>query len=63
MFAGEQPGDMEDRQGRPFVGPAGRILEKYSPKRAYSVKRFTSRMPSNTSSLYSEASGACTKNR
>jgi DNA polymerase len=26
MFVGEQPGDQEDRQGRPFVGPAGRIL-------------------------------------
>jgi DNA polymerase len=28
MAVGEQPGDAEDRQGRPFVGPAGRILEK-----------------------------------
>ena len=28
MFVGEQPGDMEDRQGRPFVGPAGRLLDK-----------------------------------
>src|SRR5437867_2245128 len=27
MFVGEQPGDQEDRQGRPFVGPAGRILD------------------------------------
>jgi uracil-DNA glycosylase family protein len=26
MLVGEQPGDSEDRQGRPFVGPAGRIL-------------------------------------
>jgi uracil-DNA glycosylase family protein len=26
MMVGEQPGDQEDRQGRPFVGPAGRIL-------------------------------------
>ena len=25
---GEQPGDEEDRQGRPFVGPAGRLLDK-----------------------------------
>jgi uracil-DNA glycosylase len=23
MFVGEQPGDQEDKQGRPFVGPAG----------------------------------------
>ena len=28
MFVGEQPGDMEDRQGHPFVGPAGRILDQ-----------------------------------
>ncbi|GAA3164862.1 hypothetical protein GCM10010451_11190 [Streptomyces virens] len=28
MLVGEQPGDQEDRQGRPFVGPAGRLLDK-----------------------------------
>jgi uracil-DNA glycosylase family protein len=28
MLVGEQPGDQEDLQGRPFVGPAGRLLEK-----------------------------------
>lgn len=28
VFVGEQPGDMEDRQGAPFVGPAGRILDR-----------------------------------
>jgi uracil-DNA glycosylase len=28
MFVGEQPGDQEDKQGRPFVGPAGRILDQ-----------------------------------
>jgi uracil-DNA glycosylase family protein len=27
MFVGEQPGDQEDRAGRPFVGPAGRMLD------------------------------------
>jgi uracil-DNA glycosylase family protein len=27
MMVGEQPGDQEDRQGRPFVGPAGRVLD------------------------------------
>lgn len=26
MLVGEQPGDREDREGRPFVGPAGRLL-------------------------------------
>lgn len=28
MVVGEQPGDQEDRQGRPFVGPAGRLLDR-----------------------------------
>jgi uracil-DNA glycosylase len=28
MFVGEQPGDQEDIAGRPFVGPAGRLLDK-----------------------------------
>jgi len=26
LLVGEQPGDQEDRQGRPFVGPAGKLL-------------------------------------
>jgi uracil-DNA glycosylase family protein len=28
MFVGEQPGDQEDRTGRPFVGPAGKLLNE-----------------------------------
>ena len=28
LFVGEQPGDVEDRQGRPFVGPAGRVFDE-----------------------------------
>jgi uracil-DNA glycosylase len=28
VLVGEQPGDQEDRQGRPFVGPAGQILDR-----------------------------------
>jgi DNA polymerase len=27
MFVGEQPGDQEDKEGKPFVGPAGRLLD------------------------------------
>ena len=27
-FVGEQPGDVEDREGKPFVGPAGRLLDQ-----------------------------------
>ncbi|MDX1886138.1 UdgX family uracil-DNA binding protein [Mycolicibacterium sp. 120270] len=28
MLVGEQPGDQEDKAGQPFVGPAGRLLDK-----------------------------------
>ena len=28
LFVGEQPGDQEDREGRPFVGPAGQIFDR-----------------------------------
>jgi DNA polymerase len=28
VLVGEQPGDVEDRRGEPFVGPAGRLLDK-----------------------------------
>ncbi len=27
-LVGEQPGDVEDREGRPFVGPAGKMLDR-----------------------------------
>jgi DNA polymerase len=28
LLVGEQPGDAEDREGRPFVGPAGKLLDR-----------------------------------
>ena len=28
LLLGEQPGDREDREGKPFVGPAGQLLDK-----------------------------------
>jgi uracil-DNA glycosylase len=28
MFVGEQPGDVEDQRGKPFVGPAGHLLDQ-----------------------------------
>lgn len=28
MLVGEQPGDQEDQQGKPFVGPAGQLLDR-----------------------------------
>jgi uracil-DNA glycosylase len=49
MLVGEQPGDREDREGRPFVGPAGLLLDRaladagVDRKRAYvtnAVKHF-----------------------
>jgi uracil-DNA glycosylase len=49
MLVGEQPGDQEDKQGHPFVGPAGRMLDealelaKIDRERAYltnAVKHF-----------------------
>ena len=49
VLVGEQPGDQEDRAGRPFVGPAGRELEEalaaagIEPRRVYvtnAVKHF-----------------------
>lgn len=48
-FVGEQPGDAEEREGRPFVGPAGKLLRALmeeagiKPERAYltnAVKHF-----------------------
>jgi uracil-DNA glycosylase family protein len=49
MLVGEQPGDAEDRAGRPFVGPAGKLLRELlgevgiAPETAYvtnAVKHF-----------------------
>lgn len=49
VFVGEQPGDVEDEQGLPFVGPAGRLLRRavddagIDPAQAYltnAVKHF-----------------------
>jgi DNA polymerase len=28
MLVGETPGDQEDLQGRPFIGPAGKLLDR-----------------------------------
>src|SRR5258706_6754898 len=28
VFVGEQPGDAEDREGRPFIGPAGAVFDR-----------------------------------
>ena len=38
MFVGEQPGDSEDVQSRPFVGPAGKLLRSSFEKAGISAK-------------------------
>jgi DNA polymerase len=38
MLVGEQPGDNEDLSGRPFVGPAGKILDR-APQEAQITRR------------------------
>ena len=39
LFVGEQPGDQEDRQGRPFVGPAGQLLTRRWRRPGSTAKR------------------------
>jgi DNA polymerase len=39
MLVGEQPGDEEDVQGRPFVGPAGRLLRRHLDEAGIVVER------------------------
>src|ERR1043165_1532874 len=38
MFVGEQPGDKEDLAGKPFVGPAGKVLDKADGSRHRQIK-------------------------
>lgn len=39
MIVGEQPGDTEEEQGRPFVGPAGRLLRSHLEEAGISDER------------------------
>jgi DNA polymerase len=39
VLVGEQPGDQEDRQGEPFVGPAGRVLREALVEAGLDVSR------------------------
>ena len=66
MFIGEGPGYQEDRQGRPFVGPAGRFLEEllassgYRREDVFIANMVKCRPPNNRDPLPSEIS-ACSK--
>ena len=66
MFIGEGPGYQEDRQGRPFVGPAGRFLEELLAsiglrrEDVFIANMVKCRPPNNRDPLPSETS-ACSK--
>jgi DNA polymerase len=64
MFIGEGPGYHEDQQGRPFVGPAGHLLEKWlallglTREQVYIANVIKCRPPNNRDPLPSEVA-AC----
>lgn len=66
MFIGEGPGVQEDRQGRPFVGPAGQFLEELLAaigmrrNQVYIANMVKCRPPQNRDPLPVEI-GACSK--
>ena len=66
MFIGEGPGAQEDRQGRPFVGPAGQFLEEllasigFQRHQVYIANMVKCRPPQNRDPLPGEL-GACSK--
>ena len=60
MFVGEQPGDREDREGRPFVGPAGLSLDKALVEAGVDRSAFTLPTRSSISNLSNAANGGCT---
>ena len=62
MLIGEQPGDREDLEGRPFVGPAGKLLDRALEQAGIPRARPMSPTPSSTSSGSPAASAASTKN-
>ncbi len=41
MLVGEQPGDSEDIAGRPFVGPAGKIMDRALKEAASTARKST----------------------
>jgi len=63
MLIGEQPGDMEDRQDHPFVGPAGRLLDKALTEAEISRQEVYVTTRLSISNLSSAANGACIRNR
>src|SRR5437899_9956147 len=62
IFVGEQPGDREDLEGKPFVGPAGGLLDKALVEAGIERKNVYVTNRSNTSNGSRAASAAFTKN-
>jgi uracil-DNA glycosylase len=62
MMIGEQPGNQEDKEGRPFVGPAGRLLDKCLEEVELIGARSTLQTQSNTSNGNRVVSSGSTKN-
>ena len=62
-FVGEQPGDQEDLQGRPFIGPAGQIFDRALAEAGIERGETYVTNAVNTSSSCSAASAACTSVR
>lgn len=66
MFVGEGPGLQEDQQGRPFIGPAGRLLERLlasirlTRQEVYIANVVKCRPPGNRDPVPAEI-GACRK--
>src|SRR5215471_68593 len=63
VFVGEQPGNEEDLSGKPFVGPAGLLLNNFLVKAAIILSKTYSPMSSNISNGNRAASAGFTKNR
>jgi uracil-DNA glycosylase len=64
MLIGEQPGDAEDIAGKPFVGPAGKQLDRALQEAGIDRDKPTSRTRSSTSTgARREGSGAFTRSR
>jgi uracil-DNA glycosylase len=63
MLVGKQPGDQEDLQGRPFVGPAGRILNNALEAAKIDRSKLYVTNAVKHSKMSGAGSGACTRNQ
>lgn len=65
MFVGEGPGEQEDLQGRPFVGPAGQLLDRmilamqFTREEVYIANVVKCRPPRNRNPEQDEADACC----